>query len=187
VLARIWEHANRSDLGDDLHRFCSERPEGLDALRELAIGLAEPIAGMEVGLLHNDFYPDSVGWRRETDELLVVDLESLGIGPRFYDIARWLGAPDELQHHVSDRSRLAQHCLGEYERWSGRETDPRQFLREARLLWLAGTLTMLFFFLGRSLDGRMDWTDDREEGRRQSQDELHEQLNALLREAGGPA
>ncbi len=30
----------------------------------------------------------------------------------------------------------------------------------------------------------MDWTDDREEGRHQSQNELHGQLNALLREAG---
>ncbi len=188
VLARIWEHAARGDLGHDLRSLCSERRrERLEALQELAAGLAGPIAGMEVGLLHNDFYPDSVAWRRQTGDLVVVDLESVGLGPRFYDIARWLGAPDELQHHASDRRLLAQHYLGEYEHWTGRETDQHQFPTQARLLWLAGTLTMLFFFLDRSLDGRMDWTDDREEGRRQSRAELYTQLNALLREAGWPA
>jgi aminoglycoside phosphotransferase (APT) family kinase protein len=187
VLDRIWAHADSGEIGDDLHSLCSGRPDRLDALRALATGLVRPIADMEVGLLHNDLYPDSVAWRRDTGELLVVDLESIGLGPRFYDVARWLGAPDELQTQALARTSLAEHYLGGYEHWSGRETDRGQFLTEARLLWLAGTLTMLFFFLDRSLDGRMDWTDDREEGRRQSQDELHGQLNALLREAGRPA
>ena len=187
VLDRIWAHADSGELGDDLHSLCSARADGLGALHDMVARLAQPLAEMEIGFLHNDLYPDSVAWRRGTGELLVVDLESAGLGPRYYDVARWLGAPDEVQPHSSARTLLAEHYLSEYGDWSGRETDTRQFLEEAGLLWLAGTLTMLFFFLNRSLDGRMDWTDDREEGRSQSQTELHTQLNALLREAGRPA
>lgn len=187
VLARIWQHGAKGDIGDDLRRLCSADEGKLDALRQLAARLVEPIAGMDVGLLHNDFYPDSVAWHRETGELLVVDLESVGLGPRFYDVARWLGAPDEMQYHASARGLLAERYLGEYEQYTRRRIDLHQFLVEARSLWLAGTLTMLFFFLDRSLDGRMDWTDDRAEGRRQSQAELYEQVKALLCEAERPS
>jgi Ser/Thr protein kinase RdoA (MazF antagonist) len=183
VLDRIWTHAGAGEIGCGLHALCAERREGLRALHDMVARLPQPLARMDEGLLHNDLYPDSVAWRRDPTELLVLDLESVGLGPRFYDVARWLGAPDELQPHASERALLAEHYLAEYERWGGPETDRDQFLTGARQLWLAGTLTMLFFFLNRSLDGRMDWTDDREEGRRQSQDELQAQLAALLNEA----
>ena len=36
----------------------------------------------------------------------------------------------------------------------------------------------------RALDGKVDWTDDREEGRRVFREELHKTLSALLRAAG---
>jgi hypothetical protein len=180
VLDRIWTHAGSGKLGEALHTLCSGPADRLAELHEMVARLAQPLSAMETGLLHNDFYPDSVAWRPDTGELLVVDLESVGLGPRYYDVARWLGAPEEVQPHAPERMSLAEHYLREYRGRSGRETNTRQFLEEARLLWFAGTLTMLFFFLNRSLDGRMDWTDDAEEGRSQSQAELHAQLEVLL-------
>ena len=43
---------------------------------------------------------------------------------------------------------------------------PREtLLAEARVLWLEKQLNMLWFSLARALDGKVDWTNDREADR----------------------
>jgi hypothetical protein len=135
---------------------------------------------MEVGLAHGDFYPDQALRREQTGELLLVDLEGVGLRPRFFDIGRWIGAPDEIQPRCLPQEELARHYLAERARWGGRAVPLREFLEETRLLALADALMMLPFDTGRSLDGKVDWTEDRDEGRRVFREEVRRQLSLLL-------
>lgn len=112
-------------------------------------------------------------------------LEGVRLAPRFSDVARWLGAPDAIQPRCLPREELARHYLAAYARWGGSAVPLVQFLEETRLLCLKDTLKMLPFAFNRALDGGVDWTRDREEGRRLYRDEVYGQLTILLREIGG--
>ena len=185
ALGRIWERAATGELGPTLRDLCAASGEKLPLLQGLAADLVAPVSRMAVGLVHGDYYPDSTGWRRDTGELLMVDLEGVRLAPRFSDVGRWLGAPDAVQPRCLPREELARHYLAEYARWGGSAVPLEQFLEETRLLCLKDALKMLPFAFNRALDGGVDWTRDREEGRRVYRDEVHGHLTILLREVGG--
>ena len=185
ALRRVWERAATGELGLTLRDRCAASGEKLPLLQGLAADLVAPVSQMAVGLVHGDYYPDSTGWRRDTGELLMVDLEGVRLAPRFSDVGRWLGAPDAVQPRCLPREELAWHYLAEYARWGGSAAPLQQFLEETRLLCLKDALKMLPFAFNRTLDGGVDWTRDREEGRRVYRDEVHRHLAVLLREVGG--
>ena len=135
---------------------------------------------MSTGLIHSDIYPENTGWRRETGELLILDLEWIGFGPRFYDAASLLGAPDDQQPHFRRRDKLAQYYMEEYVRWGGEAIPLSKFMEENSILWMSRILNMLWFSLARALDGRVDWTDDQEEGRQFFRDGLGKTLEVLF-------
>ncbi len=181
TLGHLWEHACNGDLGDALKKLCSESQDRLPQIQKFALGLIEPIVKMDTGLIHGDVYPENTGWRRDTHELLILDLEWIGYGPRFWDAAMLLGAPDEIQHQHQHRDELAQHYLEQYVRWGGRAPSLKHFEEETSTLWIAQRLSMMWFGLRRALDGDADWTDDREEARQFFRDGLHKELTAILR------
>jgi len=183
TLERIWTHACNGELGDDLRHLCLASRNGLQQLQTFARDLMEPVLKMDTGLIHSDIYPENTGWRRVKEELLIIDLEWIGFGPRFYDAAGWLGAPHDLQLHRDQRRELSQYYMEQHIRWGGREVPLDQFMEESSVLWMAQMLTMLWFGLARGLDGRVDWTEDREAGRRASCEGLYKELSVLLREA----
>ena len=181
TLEHIWDHACLGELGADLKRLCLSSQNGLSQLQALAEGLIEPVAKMRSGLIHSDIAPENTGWRRCTGELLILDLEWIGIGPRFFDAAHWLGgAPDDLQPHCCQRDELAQYYLDQYVLRGGEETPLDQFMKEVSILWIAQNFTMLWFSLARALDGQVDWTEDREAGRRSAGEWLYQELDALF-------
>lgn len=180
TLGDIWEYAHRGDLGDALKKLCSGSSGRLHHLQSLASELTKPISRMETGLIHSDIYPENTGWRRETGELLILDLEFLGLGPRFYDVAGLLGAPDEIQPHYQERGELAKYYLREYTRCGGTTIPLDEFKREIAILWIARTLGIIWFSLRRALDGQVDWTEDREEGRRFFREALYKTLSVIL-------
>lgn len=182
TLERVWEHACQGDLGDALKRLCSDSQNRLPELQTFARELIKPIAQMEIGLIHSDIYPENTGWRQRAGELLILDLEWIGFGPRFYDAASLLGAPDDSQPHHQRREELGKYYLEQYARCGGTSVYLDQFMKELPILWMAQTLNIMWFGLRHALDGCVDWTEDREEGRRFFRDGLYENLSALLRE-----
>jgi aminoglycoside/choline kinase family phosphotransferase len=183
TLKHIWEHGFKGDLGEDLKQFCSGSQGELRKLQAFAESLMEPVSQMETGLIHSDVYPENTGWRRGKRELLILDLEWIGFGPRFYDAASLLGAPDELQPHHRKRDELARYYMERYARWGGEIAPLSEFMREISALWIAQTLGIMWFRLARALDGQVDWTEDREQGRRFFRDGLKEELSVLMRKA----
>jgi hypothetical protein len=182
ALDRVWEHASRGDLGEALQRLFSA--DSRDKLKGIAHRLIEPVAQMEAGLAHNDCYPHCTGWRRDTGELLLFDLEDVGFGPRFCDVAPWLGAPDAIQPRCGPREELSRHYLSEYGRWGGNAPPLGQFLEETRILWMTYALLMLEWYLNEILNGPADRTkENSEEHQRYNRDALHRQLSILIAEA----
>jgi hypothetical protein len=181
TLEHLWEHACKGDLGEALEHLCLDSLTKLPQLQGFAIGLIEPIVKMDTGLIHGDVYPENTGWRRDTDELLILDLEWIGFGPRFWDAAMLLGAPEEMQHQHQRRDELAQYYLEQYAHWGGEAPSLKQFAEETSTLWIAQRLSMMWFGLRRALDGDADWTDDREEARQFFRDGLHKELTSILR------
>lgn len=179
-LDSIWKHACKGELGDTIKQICSSSVDKLPRLEMLASKLIEPIKRMDIGLNHNDFYPDSTGWRRDTNELLILDLETVGFAPRFYDVARWLGIPDDIQPRCCPRRELAQYYLKQYKYWGDSYVSIHQFIEEISILCMAQTFNMLWFRLRRALDGKVDWTEDRDEGRRIYREDLYKNLSFLL-------
>ena len=180
TLGRIWEHASRGDLGEHLQELCASARPKRSALAQRARGLLGPVSNMETGLTHNDFYPDSVGKREATGEWLLLDLESVGLEQRFTDVARWIGPPDAVLPRCFSQRCLAELYLDEYARCGANCPPLPRFLEETRLLWIQQIFDMLWFRLERSLDGRVDWTEDRDEGRRVFRADLFQELKGLL-------
>jgi len=176
TLEHLWEHACSGDLGDALKNLCSESQDRLPRIQEFAFGVTGPIAKMDTGLIHGDVYPENTGWRRDTKELLILDLEWIGFGPRFWDAAMLLGAPEEMQRQYQRRDELAQYYLEQYAHWGGKALSLERFAEEISILWIAQRLSMMWFGLGRALDGDADWTDDREEARGFFREGLYKEL-----------
>ena len=181
-LVHIWERASKGDVGEELADLCANSRHNMPNLRKLAADTAKLVRTMAVGLAHNDYFPDSVGQRQDSAEFLLLDLESVGWAPRFTDVSRWIGPSDELLPRCLPRNELAEMYLDEYVRSGGTPYPVAQFLEDVRVLWIEQSFAMLWFRLARALDGRVDWTDDTEEGRRVYRDDLHRELSALLHE-----
>jgi len=185
LLHRIWERANAGELGEALRRTCSSALGALDQLCGLAGELLELVRHMEVGLVHNDLSLEHVGRRRPTGELLLFDLDDIGLTPRFYDVAGWLGAPDRIETRCAPREELARHYLAAYARRGGMTPPLPEFLDEIRALWLVGEFSWLQWYLHEALEE--PWERTRrgdEEYRRRSCDELHRHLAILLAQVG---
>jgi len=179
-LTDLWRHASAGALGQKLRRFCQEHRGGPQRMQSMFEPLVGRLGEMETGLLHNDLYPDSVGWRRDTGEMVVLDLEMVGFGPRFFDVGRWLGAPEQSCQYCLSREQLAACYLDAYAAAGGNTVSVDRFRQETRCLWTVATLGMLGFKMRRAMDGHVDWTDDREVGRRFYRDDLLGDLRALL-------
>jgi hypothetical protein len=192
ILNRIEDGEGNGEAGDALARFCSSPAGNLGQLRTLAKRLVEPVSRMEIGFVNHDFWPEHTGWRRETGELLIFDLEYVGFGPRFFNVALFIGAPDGVLldappgHYPArcqPRDELARYYLEQYVHWGGSPVPLDQFLEEIHVLWIAHRLSILGWW-GDAL-GPMDraWTEERKERYLEKRAGLYAELEVLLSES----
>jgi hypothetical protein len=185
LLHRIWERAEAGELGEALQRTCSSASGALAPLCRLAAQLLELVSHMEVGLVHNDLSLEHVGRRRQTGELLLFDLDDIGLTPRFYDVAGWLGAPDQIESRCAPREELAQHYLAAYARRGGIAPPLTAFLDEIRALWLVSEFSWLQWYLHEALEEPWERTRRGDEDYpRESREGVHRHLAILLAQVG---
>jgi len=180
VLDSLWARASGGHLGRRLADLCAGHAGEVNCVHDAIEKVMGPIGGMETGLCHNDFWPDSTCRHPAKGESVVIDLESVGIAPRFRDIARWLGAAMEGQRSCISPRDAAEFYLREYDRAGGPSLPVSQLLAEAPLLHFAGLVEMLWFSLARAMDGRVDWTNNVEEGREVFREQLLRTTRTLL-------
>jgi Phosphotransferase enzyme family len=136
-LSDLVKRASDHDLRKGGNQICVGSTQNLARLEHLEDNARTSALGMKEGLLHNDCYPKNVGWRPNTREPLLFDLEVVSAGPRFSDVARWVGPPDDVQLRCLTRRSLARRYLQEYTRAAGDQVSIEDFLDQTRALWLA--------------------------------------------------
>ena len=177
TLDAIWNSAASGRLGAALTGLCSTSRR--DALLSLAESLAIDVPAMERGYAHNEYTGVQVGWRRETGEMLVFDLRTTGLGPRFVDVAPWLGVPDQVLQSGHTPTELANYYLMKYLDAGGVPVAKKILMSETRLLWQAGVLAGLNWWHDHALTGIESWTD-KDKGRSMCQQRLEKDLTHLL-------
>lgn len=177
TLDRIWDHARKSELGLSLQDFCSPRHR-LRQLKSTAHYVIDRTLHMPQGLIHSDFSRENTG-RRKEGELLVLDVEWVTLGPRFFDVAGKLGWPPEGWLPDLRKTELGQHYLDEYARWGATPPSIEEFFEEIRILWLADRLRYIDWNLNRGIGGDAESPVEDDE-RRACCDELHRTLTILL-------
>ena len=180
ALDLIWDHARKGELGQDMKDFCSSSGRGLRQLQSLARQVMARSLQMPQGLIHTDFSTENTG-RRQTGERLVLDVEWVSLGPRFFDAAELLGTPPERWRRDLSQGELTRHYLEEYARWGGSPPSLEAFLDDIRILWIADILRYLDWHLNRGLGGSAASPADDDE-RRACCDYLHGTLTMLLAE-----
>jgi len=118
----------------------------LPSLLETVADLFAQIDAQPRGLLHQDFHRENIGWHGDRAELVVFDLHKNALGPRFADVASYLGTPDwtkrapfldtPINGGTTRRDLLIQHFLHEYALFGGDSITPETFRAETSvLLW----------------------------------------------------
>lgn len=179
ALERIWEHSRNGELGEDLKDFCSSSKRTLRQLQSLARQVTERSSQMPQGLLHTDFSLENTG-RRETGERLVMDVEHIALGPRFFDPAEILGVPSERWYRKLSRNELARHYLDEYARWGGTPPPTNAFLKDMGILWLASILRYMNLNLDRSFGEMWGTTPTSEDDRQLCRTHIYRTLHMFL-------
>lgn len=146
-------------------RACGVEDKDLPTLCAAAQNLFAQVAAQPQGLLHLDFMPDNLGWRGERAEMVVFDLHKNNLGPRFADVAPYLGLPDwsdraafldnAQKDALSRRASLSQHYLDEYARFGGPTVTLETFREETTLLSWAHKVSALFWLVEQKQQSRI--------------------------------
>lgn len=176
---QLEEHALLGDLGGAIQALYRSHAVKRQALLQLAYRLGELVQTMPQGLIHGDFAEQNVGWRMQTQELLIFDLHKVAQGPRFWDIAGVLKSLSEPDAALSYQE-AAQLYLDRWQERAGQTLAPETFLAEVEELWQITLLQSLPWHLERALDGQVDWTPDRAEGQRVYRRWLYQRLLQLV-------
>lgn len=153
-------------------RGCGVSESELPALSQAALQLCERVDALQKGLVHQDFLADNLGWRGERAELVVFDIHKNTLGPRFSDVAPFLGLPDWsntapfMDQSSTFRETLIRHYLHEYALAGGEAVSLATFYAEATLLFWAHKVAILWWMaeqqdterIEQALDYLRGWT-----------------------------
>ena len=177
AIEAIWSAAASGQLGADVMTLCSRTRR--DALLSLAEFLGRNVPKLERGYTHNEYVPEQIGRRQDTGEMMVFDLRTTGLGPRFVDVAPWLGVPNRVQNRGHTTTELADHYLQQYLGAGGRPVSIETLMSETRMLWQASTISGLDRAYDYALTGNAN-PEDKDKGRETFQDRLFGDLTQLL-------
>lgn len=137
TVEQAWELGGHGKLGVPMQQYCTEELEKRTRLCALADQVEAQVTGMELGLVSEDFSFENSG-RRANGERVMLDVEGIGLGARFMDVALLVGVPEDqwCPAPYPSREALAEHYLCEYARWGGVAPPLDRFLAETRLLRL---------------------------------------------------
>jgi len=133
------ERVSDGACGKDAAQWCAEHHRELSELKDYARSVIDQWKLLPRGLCHREAEGYHAGRRRSNGKLLYFDLSTVGIGPRFGDVASWCReAPIYLT-----RMEFARQYLEQYARWGGPTVSVEQFLDETAICVRAGVIRCL--------------------------------------------
>ncbi len=155
-------HPSGEEVGAGL-RACGVSESELPRLTQAARRVFAEVEAQPRGLLHQDFFPNNFGWRREREEIVVFDLHKNSLGPRFADVSPYLSVPDWSGHKAfldnseretdTRREALTRHYLEEYARFGGTPASAETFRAETAALSWAHKVSVLLWLAERKEEG----------------------------------
>jgi hypothetical protein len=155
-LLGLEANPNNAEIETSL-RMCGAEAQDVPRLLQAARTVLAQVAVQPRGLVHQDFLPDNLGWRGERETLVVFDLHKNALGPRFADVAPYLGLPDwsnrvafldaDPDGTMSRRERLVRHYLSEYAQFGGSAVSLQDFHAETTALFRAHKVAALGWYV----------------------------------------
>lgn len=171
---RVLDEGGAGLLGPEVRELVVDSAPLWPTLPRHLEQLAGDLAGLPVGVIHGDARPDNAGWRSDRREVLLFDLHKLHRGGIVSDLVLVVGAPGDAR-----QDRLARHWISELRRADGPTLDEATVARARSAAGRLQAMLLLGWQRERAIDGVVDWTPDREEGRRRYRGWLAGTLSGL--------
>jgi len=144
ALPTLVAHGRRGGLGTDVRRLLTRGPHPDAHLAAQLRALVRRLRAMPIALIHGDLFPRHVGVRADTGDWRVIDLLYTQRGPRLFDLAPFLGAPEDATPLLADRRReLARAYLDSLGPAPNAPRDVGELLAEVEALWLGWEMRCL--------------------------------------------
>lgn len=142
ILDKIWDLASGNKLNDDLKELCSSNRIKID-LQTIALALIKKINSLEVGIAHGDFRPNNMVLLTTNNQLGLIDFEDVILDTKYYDIARYLGAPGSLfKWDNRHRDEYVDYFIERNNYYGGNKLIPSEFKTELFHIWYARTINL---------------------------------------------
>ncbi len=160
VWNRIRAHAAAGDLGAEMATFVAAHAADWDRGAESMPLVAARADTLTRGLIHRDLSTQNTGWRHGRTQLLLFDLPQMAIGPLAQDAQALFpeGSPWD--------AGVAQRYLTTLQAHGGARLSEPDLVHEIETARALPRLNFLWWATARSLDGKVDFTDDIEQGKR---------------------
>lgn len=172
----LKERAYKEEMGKPLKKLFLTSEDKLNKLKILSKELMDHVNRFNKGYIHGDFHPANIGWRRSNKGLVLFDFEDVMIDVRFYDIAMYLGAPDNTEKRCDTRYNLAEYYLKQYHDFTGESIDIEKFLKEIYIIWLS--------WKSNPWDPRFDasevWEKATKKEKQKRSEQIHKHLDMLI-------
>ncbi|MEI6131377.1 MAG: hypothetical protein WCQ41_00950 [Bacillota bacterium] len=178
VLEKIWRYGLNGEIGESIGRICSEH--SLDSLMRFVQTVVQRCECYPKSLIHGEPASQNYGYGDDKIKLMFFDLHKFRVSYRFSDICSELLMLKDSPNTCISFEEAASFYIEEYYKKSRIKLELSEFIEELEWVESDFILRKLFWFIDRSIDGKVDWTDDIIEGQKANREWLYDDLNRLI-------
>lgn len=142
ILDKIWNLALQGKLGNELKKLCCSNTIKIE-LQETAKNLISIINSYEFGIVHSDFRPNNTIRLKHSEKLGLIDFEDVMVDAKYYDIARFLGAPDpRFKMDKKNRDHYLEYFIKKISEYSGNIPTHELLKKELFHIWYTRSINL---------------------------------------------
>jgi len=178
VLEKIWRYGLNGEIGESIGRICSEHTP--DSLKSFVQKVVQRCERYPKSLIHGEPASQNYGYGDDKSKLMFFDLHKFRVSYRFSDISTELLMLKDAPNTCITFEEASSFYMEEYYKKSGIKLELFEFTEELEWVESDFILSKLFWFIDRSIDGKVDWTDDIIEGKNANREWLYDNLKRLI-------
>ena len=114
----------------------------------------------------SEFAGRNTGWRNGRAEFVLFDVHRLSIGPRLWDAIFVFGSLQEPAFKIMPWEESLNFYFSELRRFEGSAGTIADYQHDRALMAASNAFSAFRWMIRLALSGKVDWTEDREEGRK---------------------
>jgi hypothetical protein len=171
---RIASLATAGELGEPILAWCRETDPPWDRFAGYVHTAAAAADALTRGMVHRDLSSQNTGWRADRRELLLFDVPQMAHGCLAHDLIELFPEDQPIDPAVAGRYLTVLRERG------GPALSIADVSRELAMVRPLKRIGFLGWSVWICLSGRVDWTDDVEEGRRVYRAGMLENLRSIF-------